>query len=139
MNNQRFAVALVAIIGIVATFLPWYDSLLHGVESGMASSGWFTFVMFAFALVLTMRKNIKEDMSMGIAYGVSVLGLIASFVVLWRLIDIWFAKEGALELGGDLTGTAGKVMVEYGAYVVVAAGICIPFAAFLFKSKFRRD
>lgn len=134
MNNQRFAVAIVAIIGIIATFLPWYDSLLNGVESGVASSGWFTFVIFAIILVMTMRKNVKEDMGMGTAYGASILGLIASFVVLWRLIDIWLSK--ALELAGDMTGT---VMVKYGAYIVVVAGICIPIAAFLFKSKFRRN
>lgn len=43
MNKQRFAVIIVAIIGIVATFLPWYRIEQVGTLSGISSSGWFTF------------------------------------------------------------------------------------------------
>lgn len=41
MNKQRFAVIIVALIGLIATFLPWYKIVQLGTISGMSSSGWF--------------------------------------------------------------------------------------------------
>lgn len=140
MNKQRFAVIIVAIVGMIATFLPWYKIVQVGSVSGMSSSGWFTFVMFVIVIVLAFRKNLHEDISMGISWCITICSLLASFVVLWRMIDVWFAKEGMFSLGGGMAGILGsQVSIGYGAWVVVAAGICVPFAAYLFRNKsFRR-
>lgn len=140
MNKQRFAVIIVAIIGIIATFLPWYRIAQVGTVSGLSSSGWFTFLMFLIVIILTLRKNLHEDMSMGMAWSITIFSLLASFVVLWRMIDVWFAKEGMFSLGGGMQGIMGsQVAVGYGAWIVVIAGICIPFAGYLFRDRsFRR-
>lgn len=140
MNKQRFAVIIVAIIGMVATFLPWYRFMNMDTLTGISSSGWFTFIMFVVVVVLALRKNLKEDISMGISWSMTMCSLLASFAVLWKIIDIFFAKEGMFSLGGNMHGIMGsQVTVEYGAWVVVVAGICVPLAAFLFRDKtFRR-
>lgn len=140
MNRQRFAVIIVAIIGMIATFLPWYKIMEVGTISGISSSGWFTFIMFIIVIILALRKNMQEDMSMGISWSVTIFSLLASFVVLWRMIDVWFAKEGMFSLGGNMDNIMGsQVTVGYGAWIVVIAGVCIPFAAYLFRNRtFRR-
>lgn len=140
MNRQRFAVLIVAIIGIIATFLPWYRIMEVGMISGMSSSGWFTILMFIVTLILVVRKNLHEDMTMGVSWCITICSLLASFAVLWKMIDIWFAKEGMFSLGGNMYGIMGsQVKVEYGAWLVVIAGICVPLAAFIFRDRtFRR-
>lgn len=140
MNKQRFAVLIVAIIGIIATFLPWYRIAEVGTISGMSSSGWFAILMFLVTIILAVRKNLHEDMTMGVSWCVTICSLLAAFVVLWRMIDVYFAKEGMFSLGGNMYGIMGsQVTVEYGAWLVVIAGICIPFVAFIFRDRnFRR-
>lgn len=140
MNRQRFVVVIVAIIGMIATFLPWYRIVQIGTVSGISSSGWFTFIMFIIVIILALRKNLQDDMSMGISWSVTIFSLLSSFVVLWRMIDVWFAKEGMFSLGGNMDGIMGsQVSVGYGAWIVAIAGICIPFAAYLFRDRsFRR-
>ncbi len=59
MNKQRFAVIIVAVIGMIAAFLPWYKILQVGNISGISSSGWFTFILFAIVIVLMLRKNLR--------------------------------------------------------------------------------
>ena len=90
MNKQRFAVIIVALIGLIATFLPWYKIVQLGTISGMSSSGWFTFIMFIIVIILALRKDLHEDLSMGISWSITICSLLASFVVLWKIIDVWF-------------------------------------------------
>ena len=130
MNKQRFAVIIVALIGLIATFLPWYKIVQLGTISGMSSSGWFTFIMFIIVIILALRKDLHEDLSMGISWSITICSLLASFVVLWKIIDVWFAQEGML---------GSQVSIAYGAWIVTIAGICVPFAGYLFRNKsFRR-
>lgn len=140
MNKQRFAVMIVAIIGIIATFLPWYRITDIGTISGLSTSGWFTCLMFIVTIILALRKNLQEDMSMGVSWCITICSLLASFVVLWKMIDIYFAKEGMFSLGGNMYGIMGsQVTIEYGAWILVIAGICVPLAAFIFRDRtFRR-
>ena len=106
MNKQRFAVIIVALIGLIAT----------------------------------LRKDLHEDLSMGISWSITICSLLASFVVLWKIIDVWFAQEGMFSLGGGMEGILGsQVSIAYGAWIVTIAGICVPFAGYLFRNKsFRR-
>ena len=115
MNKQRFAVIIVALIGLIATFLPWYKIVQLGTISGMSSSGWFTFIMFIIVIILALRKDLHEDLSMGISWSITICSLLASFVVLWKIIDVWFAQEGMFSLGGGMEGILGsQVSIEPG-------------------------
>ena len=96
MNRQRFAVLIVAIIGIIATFLPWYRIMEVGTISGMSSSGWFTILMFIVTLILAVRKNLHEDMTMGVSWCITICSLLASFAVLWMTTRVGVRVYGHL-------------------------------------------
>lgn len=137
MNKQRFVVVILAIIGMISTFLPWYKIKMVGTISGVSYfAGWFTFVMFIVVIILALRKNLQENLSMGISWSITIFSLLAAFAVLWKIIDIWFTREDMLPLGGNMNGILGhQVVVGYGAWIVVIVGICIPFAAYLFRDR----
>ena len=42
MSKQRFVIFLIAIIGMIATFLPWYEIGSLGMVMGYQTVGWFT-------------------------------------------------------------------------------------------------
>lgn len=136
MNRQRFAIFIVGIIGLVATFLPWYYIEMVGTLTGVFSSGWFTFIMFLLVLFLTMRRNLHKDISKLNLWFMSLFGIAAGIVVLWRIMDIDFSQDTVLSLGGRMSGImANEVTIRYGAWIVVIAGFCVPLAALVFRSK----
>lgn len=136
MNRQRFAVFIVGIIGLVATFLPWYHIEMVGNLTGVFSSGWFTFIMFLLILILAVGRNLHRDVSKLNLWFMSLFGIAAGIVVLWRIMDIDFSQDVMLSLGGRMSGImANEVVVRYGAWVVVIAGFCVPLAAILFRSR----
>ena len=137
MSKQKFIVFLIAIIGMIATFLPWYEIGDYGMIIGYQSAGWFTFVMFALVFLFALRKEAKRDMSMGLLYLGSFFSLLAAFVVLWQIITLGLDKEGGtMSVVGN--ALANDTRVLYGAYQVVIAGICLPFGAFLFRNRKER-
>lgn len=137
MSKQRFVIFLIAIIGMIATFLPWYEMGSFGMVMGYRTVGWFTFVMFALVFLFGLRKGVKQDMSTGLLYLGSFFSLLAAFVVLWQIITLGLDQEGgSMSVVGN--ALANDTRVLYGAYQVVIAGICLPFGAFLFRDRKRR-
>lgn len=136
MNRQRFVLFMVGIIGLVATFLPWYYIEMVGSLTGVFSSGWFTFIMFLLILILAMRRDLRQDVSKLNLWVMSLFGIAAGIVVLWRIMDIDFSQDTMLTLGGRMSGIlANEVSIRYGAWIVVIAGFCVPLAAIIFRSK----
>ena len=137
MSKQRFVIFLIAIIGMIATFLPWYEIGSLGMIMGYRTVGWFTFVMFALVFLFGLRIGVKQDMSTGLLYLGSFFSLLAAFVVLWQIITLGLDQEGgSMSVVGN--ALANDTRVLYGAYQVVIAGICLPFGAFLFRDRKRR-
>ena len=92
--------------------------------------------MFLLVLLLAMRKNLHRDVSKMNLWFISLLGIAAGIVVLWRIMDIDFSQDTMLTLGGRMSGImANEVTIRYGAWLVVVAGFCVPLAAILFRSK----
>ena len=132
MSKQRFVIFLIAIIGMIATFLPWYEIGSLGMIMGYRTVGWFTFVMFALVFLFGLRKGVKQDMSTGLLYLGSFFSLLAAFVVLWQIITLGLDQEGgSMSVVGN--ALANDTRVLYGAYQVVIAGICLPFGALVFR------
>ena len=137
MSKQKFVVFLIAIIGMIATFLPWYEIGGLGMIMGYQTVGWFTFIMFALVFLFGLWKEAKQDMSMGLLYLGSFFSLLAAFVVLWQMITLGLDKvEGSMSVVGNVLANDTRVL--YGAYQIVIAGICLPFGAFLFRDRKRR-
>ena len=137
MSKQKFVVFLIAIIGMIATFLPWYEIGSLGMIMGYQTVGWSTFIMFALVFLFGLRKEVKQDMSMGLLYLGSFFSLLAAFVVLWQMITLGLDQEGgSMSVAGNVLANDTRVL--YGAYQIVIAGICLPFGAFLFRDRKRR-
>ena len=106
MSKQKFVVFLIAIIGMIATFLPWYEIGGLGMIMGYQTVGWFTFIMFALVFLFGLRKEAKQDMSMGLLYLGSFFSLLAAFVVLWQMITLGLDKEGgSMSVAGNVLTT----------------------------------
>ena len=137
MSKQKFVVFLIAIIGMIATFLPWYEIGGLGMIMGYHTDGWLTFLMIALVFLYGLWKEAKQDMSMGLLYLGSFFSLLAAFVVLWQMITLGLDKEGgSMSVAGNVLANDTRVL--YGAYQIVIAGICLPFGAFLFRDRKRR-
>ena len=90
--------------------------------------------MFALVFLFGLRKEVKQDMSMGLLYLGSFFSLLAAFVVLWQMITLGLDQEGgSMSVAGNTLANDTRVL--YGAYQIVIAGICLPFGAFLFRNR----
>ena len=59
MNKQRIGILIVAVIGMLATFMPWIKIPIVGTIMGTEEEGWITFILFAIPLVISLF-NIKS-------------------------------------------------------------------------------
>ena len=48
MHRQRLVIAVVAVIGMLATFMPWVSVPIAGTINGTKSDGWITLALFAY-------------------------------------------------------------------------------------------
>ena len=95
MSKQKLVVFIIAIIGMIATFLPWYEVGSVGMIMGYQTFGWFSFVLFALAFLFGLRGKQKNDITGGLLYMISIFSLLAAFAVMWQMITIGLNKEGA--------------------------------------------
>ena len=118
MNRQRFAVFIVGIIGLVATFLPWYYIEMVGTLTGVFHPAGYVYHVLLI-LVLAMRKDLHRDVTKLNLWFMSLFGIAAGIVVLWRIMDIDFSQDAMLTLGGRMSGImADEVTIRYGAWIV---------------------
>ena len=67
MSKQKIVIFLIAIIGMIATFLPWYEIGSLGMIMGYQTVGWFTFIMFALVFLFGLRKEARPTKAPNIA------------------------------------------------------------------------
>jgi hypothetical protein len=116
MEKKRLTILIIALVGMLGTFLPWAKLGPLSV-TGTDGDGWYTFVLFAIggaaALFLGDRST---PMSKGALTGVWITAVIA-FIV--GIIDVF-----------DVSGNAS---VGFGLILVVLAAIAQVLVAFLMK------
>ncbi len=140
MNIQRIVIVALALVGVLATFLPWYRVVSFGSFSGFVSIGWVTLFMFIAVIVMTLWKESHKKISLGVAWGMTVCSMLASFLVVWRILYIWMAQDGFIIVQGGLDSILGNhVTIGYGAWIVVASGGAISLMAFLYSRQWFRD
>ena len=66
MSKQKFVVFLIAIIGMIATFLPWYEIGGLGMIMGYQTVGWSTFIMFALGFSFWLAERGKTGYVHGV-------------------------------------------------------------------------
>ena len=121
MEAKRKILFIIAVIGMIGTFLPWARWGPLSV-SGAKGDGWFTFVFFGIAAALCFFKGEKsQPLPKGSTTLVSIMGILGFLFGLWKIIRF---------TGDNLAG----VSLGIGLWVVTLAGALIIYLNY-FKKK----
>ena len=102
MKNTKYSitdivVAVAAVVGIIATFLPWMSVSVLGVSisaKGSDGDGWITFVLFIAVLGVTIYNMFKEA-----KWAKIVITILAALAALIALIKVPDALSNGFTLG----------------------------------------
>lgn len=124
MNKQRITIIILAITGIVSSFLPWgkeSSRLGSHVYDGFESGGVVTMILFAIPLLLSFIGKFKSPLR-GTKLAVAILSSLFAFIFgLWRLSRFY----------SDVQGTFSTATHETGLLLVILTGIGLPVVAAL--------
>ena len=138
MNRQRIGILIIAIIGMLATFLPWVtatstiDLTLLGTKSFTKTIstnlyGAITFIMFSISLVISLLGDRTKALNQNQFYAVISPSIIAGIIGVWKIIST--TPNDALKTTGF------SVSIGIGLYLVVFAGLLLPIITLLLKNK----
>ncbi|MBD3368976.1 hypothetical protein GF402_01275 [Candidatus Fermentibacteria bacterium] len=119
MEKKRLTIFVIALVGMLGTFLPW-AKIGPVTASGTGADGWYTFVLFAIGGAIAFFLGDRSTpISKGALTGVWITAVIA-FVV--GIIDFF-----------DVSGSPASV--GFGLILVVLAAIAQVLVAFLMKDR----
>jgi hypothetical protein len=131
LHRQRFAIVVLAGIGMLATFMPWLHAPIVGTISGASGDGWITLALFIPAIVLSLRgKKLKPLIGMArwaatIPAGISVL------IGLGDIVNLKSSMADASKDNPFAGAIAASVQIGFGLYLLIMAGIAVVVAAWL--------
>lgn len=119
MEKKRLTIFVIALVGMLGTFLPW-AKIGPVSASGTGADGWYTFVLFAIGGAIAFFLGDRSTpISKGALAGVWITAVIA-FIV--GIIDFF-----------DVSGSPASV--GFGLILVVLAAIAQVLVAFLMKDR----
>lgn len=136
MNKQRVLIFIIALIGIVAFFLPWMK-IGELSKSINGSHGWNFLVLLFFIIpaIVAWVGNLKQRITGNELYTVVIAGL---FCVV-RGVVIIVRINSSLPASDDLTPLAemitSSISIQFGLYLVIFAGLGLVIAPFLVKGR----
>lgn len=116
MSQQRIALAILAGLGVLSTFMPWIKLPVIGYRVGTEFSGWITFVLFSIVFIVTFLGDRSKRLKGGKLYVAIISGVLAAGIGIWEIFD----------LDSSMFASA-----EYGLYLMVISGTGIPLAAYI--------
>lgn len=120
MEKKRKFILIVAVAGMVGTFLPWASAFGYTVN-GTEGDGWITLVMFAIGGAIAFFKGDKaQPLSKGTLYGVWIPAAIAGFIALEKI----FTKPSGMGM-----------KIGLGLWLIAIAGILQVLISFFFKGE----
>ncbi len=136
MNKQRLAILICAAVGMLATFMPWFNIPIAGSVNGTQGNndGWITLAIFAVPLVLSLLGDRTKGLEGALLTIVIVAGLADAGFALYRIIDF---KNKLSPLSDNAFGQllTSTMSVGFGLYLIVIAGIAQGAAAWALKDK----
>lgn len=123
MNKQRLFILAAAVVGIVASFLPWI-TLPMGSISGIKGDGWLTLILFLVPTIISVLGNRNGRLSRTNLYIAMGPALLAGLMGLYKIIDF----NTSLPSGDNpfALGIRSAMSIGIGLYLVVAAGLAVP-------------
>jgi len=134
LNRQRFAVAVLAGGGMLATFMPWVHAPIVGSISGTAGDGWITLALFIPAMVLALRGQKLQPLMGNARLGAVIPAGLAGLIGFYKVIDFKSRMSGVDRNNPFAEAMAASVQIGLGLYLlIVAAAALVAVAWFLAK------
>jgi len=133
---QRVAFGVAAILGALATFMPWATLPIVGTIYGTAGDGWITLVLFLPAVVLAFLGDRQAVVDGWKQFVVAVPAAIASLIGISKIVSF---NSKMSEMNANMAGNpfaralTMTVQVRFGLYLIVLAGVATAVAVFLLK------
>jgi hypothetical protein len=133
MHKQRIAVMVAALLGIIATFLPWATIPLVGTIAGSEVT-FLTLGLCAVALILALLGDRSQPVASGMRIGIAVLGLLTGAYGAYQIMDMNKAVDRMAGMEGGAEIASGAA-VGIGLYLVIAAGFLLLILPFMLGSR----
>ena len=131
LHRQRFAIAVAAGVGMLATFLPWVHAPIVGSVSGTAGDGWITLALFIPAMVLALRGAKLHPIVGGARLGATIPAGIAALIGLYKIADLKSRMADVPRDNPFAKAMSASVQVGIGIYVLIAAGVALAVLAWV--------
>jgi uncharacterized membrane protein YuzA (DUF378 family) len=132
MHKQRIAVMVAALLGIIATFLPW--ATVAGVTITGSQVTYITLGLCAIALILALLGDRSQPVASGMRIGIAVLGLLTGAYGAYQIMDMNKAVDRMAGMEGGAEIASGAA-VGIGLYLVIAAGFLLLILPFMLGSR----
>lgn len=137
MHQQRTAILIAAAVGMVGTFLPWYNAFIISINGTNDPDriGWITLLLFGGILLTTLagdRESALKGGSLGIAF---LLALGAGFLALWRISGFRSAIGRSSTEGPFARSLSSMISVGFGLYIVLLAAVGIILLGLFLQKK----
>jgi hypothetical protein len=119
MEKKRKFILIIAIVGMIGTFLPWASAFGFTV-SGTEGDGWITLALFAVGGAIAFFNGEKsEAISKKVMAGVWVPAALAALIALMKIFK---SRPGGVSIG-------------IGLWLIAIAGIAQVFVSLFFKGE----
>ncbi|MBJ7688506.1 SHOCT domain-containing protein [Weissella confusa] len=128
MTKQRFAIVVVAVVGMLTTFLPWFKisglaSLAKESVKGTAGDRWITLIVFLAAGVVAVAVGGRDKPLQGFfRYAAVVAGAINLIIGFYELTN-----------GGADAGIYGSADPTWGLWILMLASLALIVVPFVVK------
>ncbi len=120
MEKKRKFIFIIAVVGMIGTFLPWASAFGFTVSGTSGSDGWITFVLFAIGGAIAFFSGEKtEAIKKKISTAVWVPAALAAVIA---LLKIFKSRPAGLSIG-------------IGLYLIAIAGLAQVFVTLFFKGE----
>ncbi len=118
MEKKRMLILIIAVVGMIGAFLPWYTVFGTMNVSGTEDGGWLTLILFAAGGAIAFFTGDKmEPLKKKFLSGVWIPAAIAFLLILTKIFK---SRPGGISLG-------------IGIWVVALAGLAQIFVTFFYK------
>ena len=122
MHRQRIALLVIALVGMIGTFLPWIN-VLGASCNGTVGDGWITLGLYAPVVLMALVGSWKKSWQGAWFIALAIPSLLASAVGVYDIAN-FYIKLGPL---------AQLCTVGVGLYLVAAAGVALVFFALILQ------
>jgi hypothetical protein len=133
MNKLRLSVILFSVLGIAGSIGPWFsNSMDNSTFMGIQGDGIVSLLLFALVLLFALlSRNFRNPIKKGLKISIFICALLASLFGVYKYFVLMEAFNTSV-LGMNFSHA---FSFGFGLYAIVAAGLLIVVAFFIFKDK----